>query len=44
VFVAGADFGGPPSTARLAYSFVSPEEIATGVCRLARLVSAAAPV
>jgi len=44
LFVPGADFGGPPSTARLAYSFVSPKEIATGVGRLAGLVSAAAPV
>ncbi len=40
-FVAGADFGGPPASARLAFSFVSPEEIDEGVRRLARLVAAA---
>jgi DNA-binding transcriptional MocR family regulator len=33
--VAGPDFGGPPNTMRLAYSFVSPDEIETGVERLA---------
>jgi 2-aminoadipate transaminase len=33
--VLGTDFGGPPNTLRLAYSFVSPEEIETGVERLA---------
>jgi DNA-binding transcriptional MocR family regulator len=33
--VPGTDFGGPPNTLRLAYSFVSPEEIETGVERLA---------
>ena len=44
VFVPGADFGGPPSSARLAYSFVSPDEIGVGVERLAGLVSAPAPV
>jgi 2-aminoadipate transaminase len=44
-FVPGADFGGPPSSARLAFSFVSPAEIDEGVRRLARLVAAApAPV
>jgi len=44
-FVPGADFGGPPSSARLAFSFVSPEEIDEGVRRLAKLVTAApAPV
>jgi DNA-binding transcriptional MocR family regulator len=44
-FVPGADFGGPPSSARLAFSFVSPEEIDEGVRRLAALVAtAAAPV
>jgi 2-aminoadipate transaminase len=41
-FVAGTDFGGPPSTARLAYSFVSPEEIREGVPRLTALVPSAA--
>ena len=34
-FVKGADFGGRPETLRLAYSFVSPDEIAEGVSRLA---------
>jgi 2-aminoadipate transaminase len=44
-FVPGADFGGPPASARLAFSFVSPEEIDEGVQRLAKLVAAApAPV
>ena len=44
-FVPGADFGGPPASARLAFSFVSPAEIDEGVRRLARLVTAApAPV
>jgi DNA-binding transcriptional MocR family regulator len=33
--VAGPDFGGPENTMRLAYSFVSPDEIETGVERLA---------
>ena len=46
-FVKGADFfaaGGGESSARLAYSFVSPEEIETGIARLAELVPAAATV
>src|SRR3954468_21603803 len=44
-FVPGADFGGPPSSARLASSSVSPGEIDEGVRRLAALVApAAAPV
>jgi DNA-binding transcriptional MocR family regulator len=43
VFVPGADFGGPASSARLAYSFVSPDEIREGVARLAALTLAAAP-
>ncbi|HEY7017803.1 MAG TPA: aminotransferase class I/II-fold pyridoxal phosphate-dependent enzyme, partial [Gaiellaceae bacterium] len=44
-FVAGADFGGPPSSVRLAFSFVSPEEIDEGVRRLAGLLATApAPV
>jgi 2-aminoadipate transaminase len=44
-FVPGTDFGGAPNTARLAFSFVSPEEIVDGVRRLAALVtSAPAPV
>jgi DNA-binding transcriptional MocR family regulator len=37
-FVKGADFGGPPSSARLAFSYVSPDEIREGVRRLAALV------
>jgi DNA-binding transcriptional MocR family regulator len=41
-FVPGADFGGEPNTARLAFSFVSPTEILDGVSRLAKLVTAAA--
>jgi DNA-binding transcriptional MocR family regulator len=44
-FVPGADFGGSPASARLAFSFVFPAEIDEGVRRLARLVAAApAPV
>jgi DNA-binding transcriptional MocR family regulator len=43
-FVRGTDFGGEPSSARLAYSFVSPDEIREGVGRLAALVPAAATV
>ncbi|MGB2874668.1 MAG: PLP-dependent aminotransferase family protein [Gaiellaceae bacterium] len=38
-FVPGPDFGGAPNTARLAFSFVSPDEIAEGVRRLAGLVA-----
>jgi DNA-binding transcriptional MocR family regulator len=38
-FVPGADFGGAPNTARLAFSFVSPDEIREGVRRLATLVA-----
>ena len=34
-FVNGTDFGGDPDSLRLAYSFVSPAEIADGVDRLA---------
>ena len=41
-FVAGTDFGGAPSTARLAYSFVSPDEIREGVPKLAALLPSAA--
>jgi 2-aminoadipate transaminase len=37
-FVPGADFGGGVATARLAYSFVTAEEIGEGVRRLAALV------
>jgi DNA-binding transcriptional MocR family regulator len=47
-FVKGADFyvpgGGGDRSARLAYSFVSPEEVDEGVSRLASLLPAAAPV
>jgi 2-aminoadipate transaminase len=40
-FVKGTDFGGAPDTARLAYSFVSTDEIADGVARLAASLPAA---
>jgi 2-aminoadipate transaminase len=40
-FVPGVDFGGPPNSMRLAFSFVSPAEIDEGVRRLAGLVAAA---
>jgi 2-aminoadipate transaminase len=40
-FVPGADFGGRANTLRLAFSFVSPDEIDEGVGRLARSVAAA---
>ena len=43
-FVPGADFGGPPNSARLAFSFVDAAAIAEGVSRLASLVPAAATV
>jgi DNA-binding transcriptional MocR family regulator len=44
-FVPGADFGGAASSARLAFSFVSPAEIDEGVQRLAKLLATApAPV
>jgi 2-aminoadipate transaminase len=43
-FVKGADFGGPSNTARLAFSFVSPEEIHEGIRRLAALVGQPAGV
>jgi 2-aminoadipate transaminase len=39
-FVPGTDFGGEPSSARLAFSFVSADEIAEGIRRLAVLVGA----
>jgi DNA-binding transcriptional MocR family regulator len=42
-FVRGSDFGGAATTARLAFSFVSPDEIREGVARLAALLPAAAP-
>lgn len=37
-FVKGTDFGGDPNSLRLAYSFVSPGEIADGVARLAAAI------
>ena len=43
-FVPGADFGGAPNTARLAFSFVSPDEIREGVRRLAAVVREPLPV
>jgi 2-aminoadipate transaminase len=39
-FVPGTDFGGTPKTARLAFSYVSPDEIREGVRRLAAAVEA----
>ena len=42
-FVKGTDFGGPADSIRLAYSFVSPGEIAEGVELLAGAL-AASPV
>src|SRR6478609_4902658 len=41
-FVPGTDFGGDPDTLRLAFSFVSPDEITDGVARLAAAVPVAA--
>jgi 2-aminoadipate transaminase len=38
-FVKGSDFGGPSNTARLAFSFVTPDEIHEGVRRLAAAVA-----
>ena len=43
-FVKGTDFGGPASSARLAFSFASPAEIDDGVSRLAALLQTAAAV
>jgi len=40
-FVKGTDFGGPADSLRLAYSFVSVDEIAEGVGRLAAALPAA---
>jgi DNA-binding transcriptional MocR family regulator len=37
-FVKGTDFGGEPETLRLAFSFVSPDEITEGVSRLASIL------
>jgi 2-aminoadipate transaminase len=41
-FVKGTDFGGAPDTLRLAFSFVSLDEIAEGVARLAASLPVAA--
>jgi 2-aminoadipate transaminase len=41
-FVKGTDFGAEPNTLRLAYSFVSTDEIAEGVARLAAAIPVAA--
>ena len=43
-FVPGADFGGPPNSLRLAFSFVDAVAIAEGIARLASLVPASASV
>jgi 2-aminoadipate transaminase len=43
-FVPGADFGGPPNSLRLAFSFVDVDAVHEGVARLAALVPAAASV
>jgi DNA-binding transcriptional MocR family regulator len=39
-FVPGTDFGGAPNTVRLAFSFVSPDEIREGVRRLSAAAAA----
>ena len=36
--VLGTDFGGADNTIRLAYSYVSPDEIDLGIARLAAAV------
>jgi 2-aminoadipate transaminase len=41
-FVPGTDFGGATSAARLAYSFVSPDEIREGIPRLVTLLPSTA--
>jgi len=41
-FVKGTDFGGTPDSLRLAYSFVSVDEIAEGVSRLAAVLPVSA--
>jgi DNA-binding transcriptional MocR family regulator len=43
-FVPGSDFGGPPNSLRLAFSFVDADAVAEGIGRLASLLPAAAPV
>ena len=41
-FVKGSDFGGAPNTVRLAFSYVSPDEIREGVRRLSGAVAESA--
>jgi 2-aminoadipate transaminase len=43
-FVPGVDFGGPPNSLRLAFSFVDAGAVAEGIARLAALVPSAATV
>jgi 2-aminoadipate transaminase len=43
-FVCGADFGGPPNSLRLAFSFVDVDAVTEGIARLASLVPASASV
>lgn len=43
-FVPGSDFGGPPNSLRLAFSFVDADAVTEGVARLASLVPATATV
>lgn len=43
-FVPGSDFGGPPNSLRLAFSFVDVDAVAEGIARIASLVPATAPV
>ena len=43
-YVPGTDFGGPPNSLRLAFSFVDTAAIADGIARLAALVPASASV
>jgi DNA-binding transcriptional MocR family regulator len=43
-FVPGVDFGGEPNTLRLAFSYVTADEVAEGVTRLAKLAASASPV
>ena len=43
-FVPGADFGGPPNSLRLAFSFVGAAAVSEGIGRLASLLPAAASV
>ncbi|MFL5931777.1 MAG: PLP-dependent aminotransferase family protein [Gaiellaceae bacterium] len=43
-FVPGVDFGGPPNSLRLAFSFVDAEAVAEGISRLASVVPTAAAV